>query len=315
MKRKAAGSAPRRAKAAPEAGAPPPNKGPHPRNTLNELDGERWLYFTRSVLRTSYPREFGHDLRKRHGANKPPRLMQALVEYFTKGGARVLDPFAGVGGTLIGCAIAEPPRRCTGIEINPRWAEVHAAVAAAHPEVAGQEMLVGDSRALLADGERFPDGCFDFVAMDPPYNVHLERTMCDGTYDATHANRRTDYDMRSEDPGDLANLGTYDRYLAAMEEVFALCRRVTRPGGYMAVIVRNAYQEGEYLFTHADLARRAKSAGWTPKGEIVWYQTGSRLRPYGYPTSYVPNIAHQFVVIFRSPPGKRKAKAKGTAKG
>lgn len=289
----------------------PPNKGPHPRNTLNELDGERWLFFTRSVLRTSYPREYGHDLRKRHGANKPPRLMKALVEFFTKGGQRVLDPFAGVGGTLVGCSIAEPPRRCTGIEINPDWAAIHAEVAARHPELPPQEMLGGDCRALLADADRFPDGCFDFVATDPPYNVHLERTMCDGKYDASHANRRTDYDMRSGDPADLANLGSYGGYLDAMEEVFRLCLRVTRPGGYMAVIVRNAYQGGEYLFTHADLARRGKAAGWTPKGEIVWYQTGSRLRPYGYPASYVPNIAHQYVVILRKPPAGKRTAGKG----
>jgi hypothetical protein len=86
-----------------------------------------------------------------------------------------------------------------------------------------------------------------------------------------------------------------------MERVFAECLRVLRPGRYMAVIVRNAYQNGEYIFTHADLARRAKAAGFVPKGEKVWYQAGTRLRPYGYPHSYVPNIAHQHIVISQKP--------------
>jgi DNA modification methylase len=298
-------------KARPEGEEPaPPAPAPgrkHPRNTLNELDGERWLYFTRSVLRTSYPRELGHALRKRHGANKPPRLMQALIEFFTKAGGRVIDPFAGVGGTLLGASLADPPRRAVGIEINPAWARVYAEVAAGHPGLAPQEMVVGDALALLADAARFPDGSFDFAATDPPYNVHLERTMCDGKYDADHANRRTDYDMRSDDPRDLANLGTYERYLDAMGRAFSGIRRVLRPGGYLALIVRNAYQDGEYLFTHVDLARRAKAEGLVPKGEIVWYQTGSRLRPYGYPHAYVPNIAHQFVVVLQKPRGKGKA--------
>ena len=284
----------------------PPRKGKHPRNTLNELDGEHWLFFTRSVLRTSYPREFGHEIRKRHGANKPPRLMQALVEFFTRAGGRVLDPFAGVGGTLLGASLADPPRSAVGIEINTKWAEVYGEVSALHPELPPQEMIVGDALAVLRDGARLPDASFDFVATDPPYNVHFERTMCDGKYDADHANRRTDYDMRSDDPRDLANLGGYDAYLGAMEEVFGLLRRVVKPGGYMAVIVRNAYQDGEYAFTQADLARRAKSAGWTPKGEIVWYQTGSRLRPYGYPHAFVPNIAHQSIVILQTPRGRAR---------
>ena len=54
---------------------------------------------------TAYPWELGHALRKQHGANKPPRLMARLIEFFTKSGELVLDPFAGVGGTLLGAAI------------------------------------------------------------------------------------------------------------------------------------------------------------------------------------------------------------------
>src|SRR5262245_54317087 len=63
----------------------------HGRNTLNELTGEEWLYFTKSLWTTAYPSELGHAARKAHGANKPPRLMARLIEYFTKGGQLVLD--------------------------------------------------------------------------------------------------------------------------------------------------------------------------------------------------------------------------------
>ena len=91
----------------------------HPANTLNELSGEEWLYFTKSVWSTAYPSELGHELRRRaHGANKPPRLMARLIEFFTSSGETVLDPFAGVGGTLLGAAIARGPRRAIGIEIE-----------------------------------------------------------------------------------------------------------------------------------------------------------------------------------------------------
>src|SRR5450830_1538374 len=97
---------------------------PHPANTLNELSGEEWLYFTKSVLTTAYPSELGHAMRKAHGANKPPRLMARLIEFFTRTGELVLDPFAGVGGTLLGAAIARGPRRAIGIELDPRWTTV-----------------------------------------------------------------------------------------------------------------------------------------------------------------------------------------------
>ena len=292
----------------------------HPANQLNELTGEEWLYFTKSLLVTAYPSELGHAARKAHGANKPPRLMARLIEFFTKSGELVLDPFAGVGGTLLGAAIARGPRRALGLEINPAWAAVYEEVAAAlaaerggaGPRLAdlgtadpggprgfdrsGCEMRVGDARALLPG---IQDASVDFVATDPPYTVQLPLTMAGGRLAEAHANRRTDYAMRSDDPADLANAPSHDAYLDAMEGIFEQLARVLRPGRYAAVIVRDAYVAGSYRFTGADLAARAAHVGLVPKGDLVWYQAGTRLRPYGYPRAFVPNIAHQHVVVLR----------------
>src|SRR3954467_8034227 len=127
----------------------------HPDNELNELGGDEWLYFTKSLWTTAYPSELGHAARKAHGANKPPRLMARLIEYFTKPGELVLDPFAGVGGTLLGAAICRSPRRALGFEIDQRWADVY-------------DSVVRDSAgALLADlGTSDPGGQRKFDATD-----------------------------------------------------------------------------------------------------------------------------------------------------
>ncbi|WP_322480793.1 DNA methyltransferase [Thermogemmatispora sp.] len=275
------------------------------KNTLNELTGAEWLYFTKSILITNYPSVYGHELRKAHGANKPPQLMSQLIEFFTKPGECVLDPFAGVGGTLIGASICKKPRRAVGIEINPRWVEIYQRILSEHHDsLLPQTLIQGDCLQVMQD---FDDNSFDFIATDPPYNIHLAQTMSNGRYAATFPNRRTDYYMRSDDPRDLANLASYDAYLEAMERVFAQCFRVLKPRKYMVVIVRNAYQHGEYIFTHVDLARRARQQGFVPKGEIIWYQAGTRLRPYGYPSAYVPNIAHQYIVVLRKPAAPRRS--------
>ena len=307
-------------------------RAPHPRNDLNELPGEEWLYFTKSVWSTAYPSELGHARRKAHGANKPPRLMARLIEFFTRSGELVLDPFAGVGGTLLGAAIARGPRRAIGIELDPRWAAVYAETVAsltaehggAGPRLAdlgpndpggirgfdpsGCELRVGDARELL---RALPDASIDFVATDPPYNVQLPMTMAGGKLAEAHANRRTDYAMVSELAGDLANLPDYPAFLDAMGGILAEVQRVLRPGRYAVLIVRDAYQGGRYLFTGSDLAARADAVGLVPKGDIAWYQAGTRLRPYGYPRTFVPNIAHQHIVVLRKAPEPRSGKRGG----
>ena len=307
---------------------PPGRKSsaPHPRNTLNELSGEEWLYFTKSVWTTAYPSELGHALRKEHGANKPPRLMARLIEFFTKRDELVLDPFAGVGGTLLGAAIARGPRRALGIELSPRWAGVYARVVAealaerdgAGPALAdlgtndpggvrgfdpsGCELQVGDALKVLPN---LASESVDFVATDPPYNVQLPMTMSGGALSESFANRRTDYAMVTADPADLANAADYPAFLDRMTEVLVHLERVLRPNRYAVLIVRDAYQDGRYLFTGADLAARAASVGLVPKGDLIWYQAGTRLRPYGYPTGFVPNIAHQHLLVFRRETKKR----------
>jgi len=292
----------------------------HPRNTLNELTGEEWLYFTKSVWTTAYPSELGHASRKVHGANKPPRLMARIIEFFTRSGELVLDPFAGVGGTLLGAAIARGPRRALGIELAPRWAEVYARVVAeARADRDGKGPLLADLGPSDPGGTRSfdPAGCelrvgdaleilptlgaesIDFVATDPPYNVQLPMTMSGGALAESFSNRRTDYAMVSDDPADLANAPDYPAFLDRMQDVLAQLARVLRQGRYAVLIVRDAYQDGRYVFTGSDLAARAAKVGLTPKGDLIWYQAGTRLRPYGYPTGFVPNIAHQHLLVLR----------------
>ena len=284
-----------------------PRRPPHPANDLNELSGEEWLYFTKSVWTTAYPSELGHARRKAHGANKPPRLMARLIEFFTRTGDLVLDPFAGVGGTLLGAAIARGTRRAIGLELDPRWATVYAeTVAALLEERDGLELRQGDARVLLPGIEA---DSIDFVATDPPYNVQLPMTMAGGKLAEAHANRRTDYAMVSDLAGDLANLPDYPAFLDAMGGILAEVHRVLKPGKYAVLIVRDAYQGGRYLFTAADLAGRAADAGLVPKGDIAWYQAGTRLRPYGYPRSFVPNIAHQHILVLRKPPPAKRGRA------
>jgi DNA modification methylase len=293
----------------------------HPSNLLNDLSGEEWLYFTKSLLTTAYPSELGHAARKVHGANKPPRLMARLIEYFTKPGELVLDPFAGVGGTLLGAAICRAPRRALGIELEQRWAEVYAAVVAAASaggadqgpglrdlgesdpggprpfDPSGCRLLVGDATRLLDD---LGDSSVDLVATDPPYNPQLRITMSGGPLAARFANRRTDYAMISQDPADLANSATYAEFLDRMDGIFGQLRRVLRARRYAVVIVRDAYQNGRYRFVASDLAARAEPHGLVPKGDLIWYQAGTRLRPYGYPHAFVPNIVHQHILVLRA---------------
>lgn len=275
--------------------SPPPEASVHPNNRLNHLAGNEWLFFTKSVLQTSYPSAYGQALRRQHGANKPPQLMAHIIEFFTKPGQHVLDPFAGVGGTLIGATICD--RRGTGVELNPRWIQIYRQVCE-DEGLEQQEMVEGDCLEVLtqmaAEGRTF-----DFVVTDPPYSIALPKTLSGDRYAEAHASRRTDFDSFSNDPRDLRNLADFKAYYDALGLVAERIHPLLQPGGYLAVIIRDSYQDSQYIMASYEVSQRIQSAGFVMKGVKVWYGTGARIRPYGYPYAYVPNIVHQNILIFR----------------
>ena len=212
--------------------------------------------------------------------------MARLIEFFTRTGELVLDPFAGVGGTLLGAAIARGPRRAIGIELSPRWAEVYAEVVAERwrtrgglgpepgrprPERPGRratfdpsgcELRVGDALAVLPTCRR--------VGRLRGHRPALQRPAADDDVRRRagrgFANRRTDYAMVTDDPADLANAADYPAFLDRMTEVLGEMPAGPAAGRYAVLIVRDAYQDGRYVFTGADLAARAADGRARPEG-------------------------------------------------
>jgi DNA modification methylase len=267
----------------------------HPRNRLNDMTGAAWLWFTKSVLRTSYPSILGHDLRKAQGGNKPPQLMCELIEFFTKEGDTVLDPFGGAGGTALGAYLAG--RKSLSIELNPESIALYHAVCQ-QENIEPHPFIQGDCREILPTLEA---NRFDFIATDPPYSPELQQTMSgSGASDLYgRANRRSSYITYSDDPRDLSKSGSFEAFFAALDDVGRELLRVVKPRRYLALILRDAYQNREYIHTSAIVAQRYRALGWKFKGEKIWYNTGTRIRPYGYPSAFVPNIIHQNILIFR----------------
>jgi DNA modification methylase len=264
----------------------------HPKNKLNELKGNEWLYFTKTVLRTSFPSEYGHKLRKKHYANKPPQLMKYIIEFFTKSNETVLDPFAGVGGSLIGASLCG--RAATGIEINPEWVEIYNTVCETQ-KIEKQKMIQGDCLEQMAQFKARSTK-FDAIITDPPYSPALKKTLCDGKYG--WARRNSNFDSFSENPKDFRNSESFEEYFDKIESAGALMSEVLKDKKYLVMMIRDSYQNQHYIPASFMVASRLEKY-FTLKGVKIWHQTGAPVRPYGYPFSFVPNIVHHDILIFR----------------
>ena len=296
------------------AGAPPfpiPHSVPDPRNRLNELTGREWLYFQSSVLTTAYPvngpESYGHKLRRAHPSPKPPQLMASLINFFTRRGGRVLDPFAGVGGTLLGCALTE--RAGVGIDLAAQYREVYLAVCA-QEQLAPQPFLVGDARAILAapgETENFGEQ-FDLILTDPPYGEMLSRPQSGEKRKRTGSDEPTPF---TADPADLGNLPR-EAFFAALGEIIGQAVARLRPGGHLILFAKDLQPTAEHHnLLHADIVAHFVTA--LPqlrfRGYKLWVDQTINLYPFGYPYGFVANQVHQYILIWQHrSPTRPKAK-------
>jgi DNA modification methylase len=272
-----------------------------PRNKLNDLSGREWIAETKSVW-------FQKGLGAKHPEAQIERLHPApfsfqdvgrLIRFFTKEGGRVLDPFLGVGSTLKACAIWQ--RSGVGIELMPTWADL-AGLRLAR-EVAGeayleaQRIICGDVRDIVPG---IKDDSFDLVVTSPPYWWILNKVP-----DHKVLSERVQHGLAvsyGEDQRDLGNIEAYDDFLTELVRIFTSCERIVRHGGHLAIIVGDFREKSRLIPFHADLSRAIPQAStWTLQAINVLVQNHKRLYPYGYPAAYVPNLHHQFVLIFRKP--------------
>jgi DNA modification methylase len=84
----------------------------------NSLDGKRWLQNSISVWGDI--RKSPEELRLKHPAMFPAALAARLIESFLPSGSQtVLDPFAGIGSTLV--AAAQLGKQAIGLELSPAF--------------------------------------------------------------------------------------------------------------------------------------------------------------------------------------------------
>lgn len=273
-----------------------------PRNRLNELSASDWIQETKSFwfqkgLGASHP---DAQIERLHPAPFSYQDVQRLIEFFTKPGQLVVDPFVGVGSTLKAAALSK--RRGVGIEVTSRWVELaRERIRREVPrrERPTQKVIEGDSRETLADKRVFPEGSVDFVVTSPPYWSILNKKADHKVSSERVANGlATNY---SEDARDLGNIDDYETFLDEVCRVFTESHRVLKEGGYLAVIVGDFRHGSTYYAYHADLIQRlsAPSGPFTLQGVTVLLQNHKRLFPYGYPYAYVPNVHHQNILLFR----------------
>ncbi|MBU0609022.1 MAG: hypothetical protein KKI08_14140 [Armatimonadetes bacterium] len=292
----------------------------HRRNTLNALTGREWIKFTKSWFICDSRRYLQNRDTELHPARFPEEMVSDFIEFFTKPGGWVLDPFCGSGATLVACQ--ETGRHGVGLELSPEYAQVARRRLMSLDCDTQWHVLEGDARdaagllppeAGTAGVSPAPDGPaeespragrplypqFDFIITSPPY-FNILRKSRGGVVSAAKKRARAGLNTHyGDDRRDLGNIACYEDFIEELGTVFDGLAALLKPKRYLVVVVQNLRDtDGEVRPLAWDLTRRL-SQTYSFQGERVWCQNSKPLGIWGYPTVFVPNVHHHYCLIFR----------------
>ncbi|MDY6301825.1 MAG: DNA methyltransferase [Bacteroidales bacterium] len=273
------------------------------RNDLNDLTGKEWIPETKSYF---FQKGLGKDhpdaqIERLHPAPFSFQDIEKLILFFTKKGMRILDPFGGVGSTAKACETTG--RYCISIELQKKYHDL--SIKRLEKEVGPgaskhHSFINGDTCAVLPN---MLSNSVDFVVTSPPYWGILHKQDQKVLRERVANNLDTKY---SDDLNDLGNIYDYNEFLDILSnKVFLECARLLHFGKYMAIIVSDFRDKGDFISFHSDLIYRLNKQRIVGGGILalqgtkILIQNHKSLHPYGYPFSYVENIHHQYVLIFK----------------
>ena len=266
-------------------------------NTLNDLtDTKDWVKQLHSVR--SYTWSVPSDLAPvlTQGVLKSPHLMSEIVQFFTKRGAQVFDPFSGEGGILVGAAMAA--RLAAGCDLYLENVMAARDVGAYYGRPAGNywSNVQGDAIEFLEGCvERMPESQ-DLLFTDPPFGINHGRTQDKGG--------KVPFQMTGDDTQDIGSFKTYEQFYEYLGRVAELSYQLLKPGAYALIWLGDRHRGGHYRVVGAEAQPYIERAGFRLKGAQHFVPTPPNVRRqvFGWGRAFVPLVDHQTLWIYRKEP-------------
>lgn len=258
---------------------------------LNELDAKTWFKYSLSVWNDIS--KTSEEARLNHPAIFPIELPKRLIKIFlTDNKKMVLDPFMGVGTTLV--AAAELGKHGIGFEISEKYAQIARERLKLHPSIFDDKdieytIFLEDARNI---NHHLGKETIDLCITSPPYwNILSEKRTADN---------KPIRDF-NEKKNSLSEIYDYDIFLNELKIVFEKVFEVLKNSAFCIINVNDIRKKDKFYPFHIDTAQFMQEIGFQLEDIIIWDRrtSYSNLRLLGYPTVFRVNKIHEYILIFQ----------------
>jgi DNA modification methylase len=272
------------------------------------MTAKEWIKSQLGVWEVFYEKRDVRD-KEVHPAVMPIALAKRVIELFTHRGELVLDPFNGIGTTLM--AAQDLGRNGVGFDISERFCRT------SNQRLAQSKFAGGADQLVVCDDARNISGYLEKESVkltftSPPYANLLNRRRLNKSRrgDLRQNKQYLKVEQYSQDERDLGTL-QIEEYASQLRTIYQRLRPLLIPGGHNVINVPDMWWSdgdgGKRIPIHIYVYHSMLDAGYQLRNTIIWDRTNivNQIGIFGWPSNYITmGTTFEYILDFWRPPKK-----------
>ncbi len=255
-----------------------------PSKHINCMTAKEWMQSQIAVWEFYYEKR---DIRDKHihPAVFPIALPEKCIRLFTHRGELVVDPFVGIGTTLV--AAQDLGRNAVGFDLKAEYVELTKTRLTSKQSETVQ-LAINDDALNISD--YFEEGTVSLCVTSPPYANLLNRARKNKSKrgDLREDKHFLEVQQYSEDSRDLGTMGA-DRYAKSLGEIFRRILPILKPKGNCVINISDYWWKGQRIPIHVNVIETLQKIGYELRNTIIWDRRNivNKVGIFGWPSNFI----------------------------
>lgn len=273
-----------------------------PSNHINCQTAKEWMLSQVALWEFHYEKR---DIRDKtvHPAVFPIGLPAKCIKTFTHEGELILDPFAGIGTTLL--AAQDLNRNAVGFDLKKEY------VAVAEERLAQRRLLNNTKQIEICEDSRnipkyLNDNTVSLVVTSPPYSRFLDKPRLNKSMRGDLRNNKHYLAVQqySQDPKDIGTLEpvVFSKELA---KIFKGILPLLKPKAHCVIDINDLWWENKRIPTHVYIVEEMNKVGYDLRNILIWDRRNliNRAGIFGWPNNFIKlGTTFEYLLDFWKPP-------------
>lgn len=273
-----------------------------PEKHINCLTAKEWIKHQVAIWEFYYEKR---DIRDKdiHPAVFPIALPKKCIQLFTHKGELVLDPFVGIGTTLI--AARDLGRNAVGFDLNKKYIDY------AKRRLGQLELNFENTKqvAICDDAINIPKylnkNTVALTVTSPPYanmlnHRRLNKSIRGDLRENKHFRQIQQY---SNNPRDLGTMRPKE-YAQAIAEIYKGILPLLKPKAHCIININDLWENNHRYPTHSYVIEAMQKVGYELRNVIIWDKRNlvNKVGIYGWPSNYITlSTTFEYILDFWKP--------------